>query len=55
MSVESIWVKCHWCEEEQTFNGEDPEKEWREAGWLIHLSDEGEHEFCSLSCAIASL
>lgn len=53
--TEAIWCRCAWCEEEATFNGPDPEEEWRTSGWLIHLTDEGEAEYCSLGCAISAM
>ena len=51
----SITAVCAWCEETKTFAGEDPEKEWMESGWLIHMNDGEETEYCSLSCAISAL
>lgn len=53
--IESITSRCGWCETKETFDGDDPEKEWREAGWLTLINDDGETDFCSLDCCISSL
>lgn len=53
--VESESWRCEWCEDEQTFKGEDAEQQAREAGWLTHIDEEGEREYCSLACAISAL
>lgn len=52
--IESITSTCGWCETKETFDGEDPEKDWREAGWLTFINED-ETDYCSLGCAISAL
>lgn len=53
--VESITATCEWCEETRTFDGPDPEKEWREAGWFQFQGEEEDMDFCSKACAVSWL
>jgi hypothetical protein len=51
VAVEAIYVRCSWCEAEQTFTGPDPETEAREAGWFQLVDHEEEPlDFCSGEC-----
>lgn len=59
--LKEIQVTCCWCEEHATFDGDDPETEWREAGWLTVIKDstvggeDDERDYCSVACAISAL
>ena len=53
--MERLEVTCSWCEETCVFDGADPEEEWRQSGWMIHLTDDGEHDYCSLDCCISAM
>lgn len=54
MAIASITATCEWCTASETFNGDDPENEWREAGWFLHLVGDEEREYCCLACVIAA-
>ena len=53
--TEPLTFTCEWCESQETFTGEDPWDQWEQSGWLVHVDETSEKDYCCLDCAIAAL